>query len=140
MNWSALIVHVQDVAQRPCSAHVRLRLSKSSPMQPSLSTQARLHSATVLMPSCSSPPNIRRFASASQHSAESARSSSSSLNVNANVCVLRDVWICLFLNSFLSSCILVLRYDTIRDAILTCARKPTEVSFIYRTQPTTKKV
>ena len=114
MNWSALIVHVQDVAQRPCSAHVRLRLSKSSPMQPSLSTQARLHSATVFTPSCSSPPNIRRFASASQHSAESARSSSSSLNVNANVCVLHDVWICLFLNSFFLFLYfsLTIRYDT----------------------------
>ena len=32
-----------------------------------------------------------------------------------------------------------IRYDTIRDAILTCARKPTWVSLIYRTQPTTKK-
>ena len=32
-----------------------------------------------------------------------------------------------------------IRYDTIRDAILTCARKPTEVSLIYRTEPTTKK-
>jgi len=31
-------------------------------------------------------------------------------------------------------------YDTIRDAILTCARKPTGVSLIYRTEPTTKKV
>ena len=31
------------------------------------------------------------------------------------------------------------RYDTIRDAILTCARKPTWVSLIYRTEPTTKK-
>ena len=31
------------------------------------------------------------------------------------------------------------RYDTIRDAILTCARKPTRVSLIYRTEPTTKK-
>ena len=28
---------------------------------------------------------------------------------------------------------------TIRDAILTCARKPTWVSFICRTEPTTKK-
>jgi len=28
---------------------------------------------------------------------------------------------------------------TIRDAILTCARKPTRVSLIYRTEPTTKK-
>ena len=32
-----------------------------------------------------------------------------------------------------------IRYDTIRDAILTCVRKPTWVSLIYRTQPTTKK-
>jgi len=32
-----------------------------------------------------------------------------------------------------------LRHDTIRDAILTCARKPTWVSLIYRTEPTTKK-
>ena len=32
-----------------------------------------------------------------------------------------------------------LPYDTIRDAILTCARKPTWVSLIYRTEPTTKK-
>ena len=31
------------------------------------------------------------------------------------------------------------RYDTIRDAILTCARKPTLVSLIYPTEPTTKK-
>ena len=29
------------------------------------------------------------------------------------------------------------RYDT--DAILTCARKPTRVSLIYRTETTTKK-
>jgi len=28
--------------------------------------------------------------------------------------------------------------DTIRDAILTCARKPTWVGLIYRTEPTTK--
>ena len=27
-----------------------------------------------------------------------------------------------------------IRYDTIRDAILTCARKPTRVSLIYRTE------
>ena len=33
----------------------------------------------------------------------------------------------------------ILRYDTIRDAILTCARKPTWVSLIYLTEPTTKK-
>jgi len=32
-----------------------------------------------------------------------------------------------------------IRYDTIRDAILTCARKPTRVSLIYRAEPTTKK-
>jgi len=31
-------------------------------------------------------------------------------------------------------------YDTIRDAILTCARKPTWVSLIHRTEPTTKSV
>ena len=31
------------------------------------------------------------------------------------------------------------RYDTIRDAILTCARKPTRVSLIYRTETTAKK-
>ena len=39
-------------------------------------------------------------------------------------------------------CYLVLKllsYDTIRDATLTCARKPTWVSLIYRTEPTTKK-
>ena len=35
--------------------------------------------------------------------------------------------------------IVILRYDTTRDAILTCARKPTWVSLIYRTEPTTKK-
>ena len=29
--------------------------------------------------------------------------------------------------------------DAIRGAILTCARKPTSVSLIYRTEPTTKK-
>ena len=29
--------------------------------------------------------------------------------------------------------------DTIRDAILTCARKPTWVSLIYRMEPTTNK-
>jgi len=32
-----------------------------------------------------------------------------------------------------------LYYDTIRDAILMCARKPTWVSLIYHTEPTTKK-
>jgi len=29
-------------------------------------------------------------------------------------------------------------YDTIRDAILTCARKPTRIGLIYRTETTTK--
>ena len=32
----------------------------------------------------------------------------------------------------------LIRYDTIRHAILTWARKPTWVSLIYRTEPTTK--
>jgi len=32
----------------------------------------------------------------------------------------------------------VLRYDTIRDAVLACAQKPTRISLIYRTEPTTK--
>ena len=32
-----------------------------------------------------------------------------------------------------------IRYDAIRDAILTCARKPTRVSLIYCTETTTKK-
>ena len=31
-----------------------------------------------------------------------------------------------------------IRYDTIRDAILTCARKPTRVGLTYRTETTTK--
>jgi len=31
------------------------------------------------------------------------------------------------------------KYDMIRGAILTCAQKPTRVSLIYRTEPTTKK-
>jgi len=30
-------------------------------------------------------------------------------------------------------------YDTIRGAILTCARKPTRVGLVYRTEPTTNK-
>ena len=34
---------------------------------------------------------------------------------------------------------ITIRYDTIRDAILTCARKLTQVSIIYRTEPTTEK-
>ena len=33
----------------------------------------------------------------------------------------------------------LIRYDTIRNAILTCARKPTWLGLIYRTQTTTKK-
>jgi len=32
-----------------------------------------------------------------------------------------------------------IRYDTVRDAVLTCARKPTRVSLIHRTEPTTTK-
>ena len=42
---------------------------------------------------------------------------------------------------FFSFCIKAraLRYDTIRDAILTFARKPTWVSLIYRTESTTEK-
>ena len=32
-----------------------------------------------------------------------------------------------------------LLHDTTRYAILTCARKPTRVSLIYRTEPATKK-
>ena len=32
-----------------------------------------------------------------------------------------------------------IRYDTLRDASSTCARKPIPVSLIYRTEPTTKK-
>jgi len=31
------------------------------------------------------------------------------------------------------------RYDTIRDAILMCAKKVTGVSLMYHTEPTTKK-
>ena len=42
-------------------------------------------------------------------------------------------------NQISSVCISFSTYDTIRDAILTCARKPTWVSLIYRTEPTTKK-
>ena len=32
-----------------------------------------------------------------------------------------------------------IRYDTIRDVSLTCARKPTRISLIYRKETTTKK-
>ena len=39
--------------------------------------------------------------------------------------------------SVLNGCQLI-RYDTIRDAISTCARKPTWVGLIYRTETTTK--
>jgi len=35
-------------------------------------------------------------------------------------------------------CLHLCVYDTIRDAILTCARKPTRVSLIYRMELTTK--
>jgi len=38
-----------------------------------------------------------------------------------------------------SKCLCIVGYNTIRDAILTCARKPTWVSVICRTEPTTKK-
>jgi len=41
-------------------------------------------------------------------------------------------WKCVLLASFR------LEYDTIQDAILTCARKPTRVGLIYRTETTTK--
>ena len=34
---------------------------------------------------------------------------------------------------------MVVEYDMIRDAILTCAQKLTCVSLIYHTEPTTKK-
>ena len=34
---------------------------------------------------------------------------------------------------------LIVRYDTIRDAILACARKPTRVTLIYCTETTAKK-
>jgi len=34
---------------------------------------------------------------------------------------------------------LIVRYDTIRDAILACARKPTRVTLIYRTETTANK-
>ena len=43
-----------------------------------------------------------------------------------------------FVNPHVSTMCFI-RYDTTRDAILTCARKPTWVSLIYRTEPTTKK-
>ena len=43
------------------------------------------------------------------------------------------------INRWLCQCCDTIRYDTIRDVILTCARKPTWVSLIYRTEPTTKR-
>jgi len=48
------------------------------------------------------------------------------------VTVILPLW-----NEILDSC--KRKYDTIRDAILTCAQKLTRVSLIYRTEPTTKK-
>jgi len=45
--------------------------------------------------------------------------------------------ICHMVNPALLS--VTIRYDTIRDAILTCARKLTRVILIYRTEPTIKK-
>ena len=63
-------------------------------------------------------------------------------------CILNSIWkLCCFTfktnSSSLwvnetSNCILS-KNDTIRDAILSCARKPTWVSLIYHTEPTTKK-
>ena len=50
------------------------------------------------------------------------------------VCAFRAVWLASKVSSYLW-----LRSDTIRDATLTCARKPTWVSLIYHTEPTTKK-
>jgi len=44
------------------------------------------------------------------------------------------VCLCCSLKTFLHA----VYYDTIRDATLTCARKPTWVSLIYRTETTTK--
>jgi len=41
--------------------------------------------------------------------------------------------------SAIAKLLVTIRYDTIRDAILTCARKPTWVSLIYHTEPTIKK-
>ena len=38
------------------------------------------------------------------------------------------------LGHFRCRSMLTIRYDTIREAILTCARKPTRVSLIYRTE------
>ena len=45
-----------------------------------------------------------------------------------------------FIPTLITVCFKIkIRYDTIRDVILTCARKLTWVSLIYRTEPTTKK-
>jgi len=50
-----------------------------------------------------------------------------------------DVVSFVFIRFFPVSCFGHIRYDTIRDAILASAQKPTRVSLIYRTEPTTKK-
>jgi len=50
-----------------------------------------------------------------------------------------DVVSFFFFCFFSVSCFGPIRYDTIRDAILASAQKPTRVSLIYRTEPTTKK-
>jgi len=46
---------------------------------------------------------------------------------------------CGFVNDVAMTTMLRSLKDTTRDAILTCARKPTRVSLIYRTKPSTKK-
>ena len=56
-------------------------------------------------------------------------------------------WVVVFYSSFHVACVSVMsvlkylryEYDTMRDAILTCARKQAWVGFIYHTEPTTKK-
>ena len=53
--------------------------------------------------------------------------------------VLTGVLACAMANNTIRIRLLVIRYDTIRYAILTCARKPTWVSLIYCTETTTKK-
>jgi len=62
------------------------------------------------------------------------------LNARANLHVI-VVYLCCIMQCCsarqLVSC--TIRYDTIRDVILTCARKPTWVSLIYHTEPTIKK-
>ena len=58
-----------------------------------------------------------------------------------HACYLEKIWKKrrISFESIVLNCNSSLRYDTIRDAILACARKPTWVSLIYRTEPTTKK-